>query len=89
MKRSSQARGKVQANYTAAGLIGNLIGATAAGLLYGYSTGLPFLIVGLICIATFLILLLPGIARMFLAARRNVQAEHVEAELIEESVVER
>jgi hypothetical protein len=41
------ARGKVQANYTAAGLIGNLIGATAAGLLYGYSTGLPFLIEGL------------------------------------------
>ena len=83
------ARGKVQANYTAAGLIGNLIGATAAGLLYGYSTGLPFLIVGLICIATFLILLWPGIARMFLAARRNVQAEQVEAELIEEPVVER
>jgi MFS family permease len=83
------ARGKVQANYTAAGLIGNLIGATAAGLLYGYSTGLPFLIVGLICIATFLILLLPGIARMFLAARRNVQTEHVEAELIEETAVER
>jgi MFS family permease len=41
------ARGKAQANYTAAGLIVNLIGATAAGLLYGYSTGLHFLIEGL------------------------------------------
>lgn len=82
------ARGKVQANYTAAGLIGNLIGATAAGLLYGYSTGLPFFIVGLICFGAGLILLLPGIARMFLAARRNVQAEHVEVELIEETAVE-
>ncbi len=83
------ARGKVQANYAAAGLIGNLIGATAAGLLYGYSTGLPSFIVGLICFGACLILLLPGIARMFLAARRNVQAEHVDVELIEETAVER
>src|SRR5207248_10203824 len=82
------ARGKVQANYTAAGLIGNLIGATAAGLLYGYSTGLPFLIVGLICIATFLILLLPGIARMFFATQQIMQTERIEAELIEETAIE-
>jgi MFS family permease len=78
------ARGKVQANYTAAGLVGNLIGATAAGLLYGYSTGLPFLIEGLFCFATGLVLLLPGISRMFFAARRNLQTERVEEELIEE-----
>jgi MFS family permease len=83
------ARGKVQANYAAAGLIGNLIGATAAGLLYGYSTGLPFFIVGIICFGACLILLLPGIARMFLAARGKVQTERVEAELIEETVVKR
>ena len=82
------ARGKVQANYTAAGLIGNLIGATAAGLLYGYSTGLPFFIVGLICFAAVLLLLLPAISRMFFAARSNIQAEHIEQELIEESMVE-
>lgn len=84
-----QARGKVQANYTAAGLIGNLIGATAAGLLYGYSTGLPFLVEGLILLGASLVLLLPGIARMFLAARRNVQAEHIEEELVGETAVER
>jgi DHA1 family multidrug resistance protein-like MFS transporter len=84
-----QALGKVQANFSAAGLIGNLLGATAAGLLYGFSTGLPFLIEGLILLGASLVLLLPGIARMFLAARRNVQAERIEAALNEETVVER
>lgn len=84
-----QARGKVQANYTAAGLIGNLLGATAAGLLYGYATGLPFLVEGLMLIGASLVLLLPGIAQMFLAARRKVQAERIETELVEETAVER
>ena len=36
-----------------------------------------------------LVLLLPGIARMFLAARPNVQAESIEAELVEETAIER
>jgi MFS family permease len=84
-----QALGKVQANYTAAGLIGNLLGATAAGLLYAFSTGLPFLIEGLILLGASLVLLLPGIARMFLDARRKVQVERLETELIEETAVER
>jgi MFS family permease len=83
------ARGKVQANYTAAGLVGNLIGATAAGLLYGFSTGLPFLVEGLMLLGTSLVLLLPGIAQMFLAARRNVQTEYIKAEPVVETVVER
>jgi MFS family permease len=83
-----QARGKVQANFSAAGLIGNLLGATASGLLYGWSSGLPFFIEGLICIGASLVLLLPGIARMFLAARRNMPGERVEIELIEETTVE-
>ena len=82
------ARGKVQANYTAAGLIGNLIGATTAGLLYGYSTGLPFLIEGILCFATALLLLLPGIARALFTARTNLQTERLEQELIEETIVE-
>jgi MFS transporter, DHA1 family, solute carrier family 18 (vesicular amine transporter), member 1/2 len=82
------ARGKVQANYTAAGLIGNLIGATAAGLLYGYSTGLPFLIAGLFCFGAGLLLLLPGISRTFFAARKNLQTELPNQELVEESMVE-
>ncbi len=83
-----QARGKVQANFSAAGLIGNLLGATASGLLYGWSSGLPFFIEGLICIGASLVLLLPGIARMFLAARRNQPGERVETDLIEETTVE-
>ena len=70
-------------------LSGNLIGATAAGLLYGYSTGLPFLVEGLMLLGASLVLLLPGIARMFLAARPNVQAESIEAELVEETAIER
>ena len=82
------ARGKVQANYTAAGLIGNLIGATAAGLLYGYSTGLPFLIQGLICFGAGLLLLLPGISRTFFAARKNLQTQILNQELVEETMVE-
>ncbi len=58
-------KGKVQANYSAANLVGNLIGATAAGLLYGFRPGLPFLIEGIICLAACLILLLPPITRQF------------------------
>lgn len=64
-------KGKAQANYSAAGLIGNLIGATAAGLLYGYTTGLPFLVEGIICLAASTILLLPFFAREFRATRRT------------------
>jgi MFS family permease len=85
----SEARGKVQANYSAAGLLGNLLGATAAGFLYGWSPGLPFFIEGMMLLGASLVLLLPGVARMFLAARRNVQGERVEAELVEETAVER
>jgi hypothetical protein len=51
--------------------------------------GLPFFIERLFCFGAGLILLLPGIARIFLVARRNVQAERIEAELIEEMAVER
>lgn len=80
------ARGKVQANYTAAGLIGNLIGATAAGLLYGYSTGMPFLIVGLLCFAAVLLLLLPAVSSVFFAARTSRKDDHLEQKLIEKPV---
>ena len=83
-----QARGKAQANYTASGLMGNLLGATAAGLLYGYSTGLPFLVEGIMLLGASLVLLLPGIARMFLAARRDVQTERIEEKLIEDTVID-
>lgn len=82
------ALGKVQANYTAAGLIGNLIGATAAGLLFEYSTGLPFLVEGFLLLATSLILLIPGISRVFLTARRNLQTKLPNQESVEEAMAE-
>jgi len=63
-------KGKVQANFTAAGLIGNLLGATFSGLLYGYSPGLPFFIEAVICGGACLVLLLPPFARQFNAARQ-------------------
>jgi MFS family permease len=66
-----EAKGKVQANFTAAGLIGNLLGATFSGLLYGISSGLPFFIEAVICCTAFLILLLPTFARQFRAARQS------------------
>ncbi|HEX9130926.1 MAG TPA: hypothetical protein VF844_01400 [Ktedonobacteraceae bacterium] len=66
-----------------------MLGATAAGLLYGFATGLPFLIEGLILLGACMVLLLPAIARMFLAARRNVQAEHAESEPVVEPVLDR
>jgi MFS family permease len=80
-------KGKVQANFSAAGLIGNLIGATAAGLLYGFTPGLPFLIVGLTCLSACLVLFLPGLARQFQAARRKFSLEPVEASLENTEVI--
>ena len=74
----SQMKGKVQANFSAAGLMGNLIGATVAGLLYGFTPGLPFLLQGLLCFAACTVLLLPGIAHMFRATRRKFSDELVE-----------
>lgn len=64
-------KGKAQANASAANLVGNLIGATVAGLLYGYSTGLPFLVTGLVCLVACAVLLLPVFAREFRAMRRT------------------
>ena len=66
-----EAKGKVQANFTAAGLIGNLLGATFSGLLYGISSGLPFFIEAVICCTAFLVLLLPTFARQFRTARQK------------------
>jgi MFS family permease len=80
------AKGKVQANYSAANFIGNLIGATVAGLLYGLTPGLPFFVTGLVCLCACLVLLLPGLAEQFHTARRKASVEPAEAVL--ESAVE-
>jgi MFS family permease len=61
-------RGRVQANFSAAGTLGSLISATGAGALYTLAPGVPFLAVGLTYIAASLVLLAPALARLFPAA---------------------
>jgi len=67
----SHLKGKVQANFSAAGFLGSLLGATAAGLFYGFLPGLPFLIEGLICLGACFVLVLPGSARWFHSGTRE------------------
>jgi MFS family permease len=59
------ARGKAQANYSAAGTFGSFIGATAAGFLYAVSPGAPFLVVSAVFLVTACALLVPSLARLF------------------------
>lgn len=61
----SGARGKAQANYSAAGTFGSFIGATASGFLYRVSPGAPFLAVSVVFLATAATLLVPSLARLF------------------------
>jgi len=68
----SEMRGKVQANYNAAGTIGNFLGATGAGILYLLSPGAPFVAEGALYLVIMLVLLLPGMARLF-PARDNTE----------------
>src|SRR5579859_1749000 len=59
------AKGKVQANFSASGTLGSFIGATFAGVLYAFAPGAPFVSAGILCLATFAALFLPGIVRLF------------------------
>lgn len=61
----SDAKGKVQANFSAAGTLGSFIGATIAGVLYTFAPGVPFVSAGILCLAAFGALFLPGIVRLF------------------------
>lgn len=59
-------RGRVQANYSAAGTAGAFLMALLAGLLYGASPGLPFLVVGIaFALVGAALLLLPPLRRTF------------------------
>src|SRR5262249_1700450 len=44
-------RGRVQANFTASGMAGMFLGSTAAGFLYDFGPGAPFLAAGVLTIA--------------------------------------
>lgn len=59
------ARGKAQANYSAAGTFGSFVGATASGFLYAFSPGAPFLAVSGVFLVTACALLVPSLARLF------------------------
>src|SRR5262249_58595552 len=61
-------RGKVQANYSAAGTGGAFVVATASGFVYAASPGLPFILVGAIYLLAALALLLPGVAKLLTPA---------------------
>lgn len=63
-------RGKVQTNYNAAGTIGNFVGATGAGILYLLSPGAPFVAEGALYLLLMIILLVPGMARLFPAREK-------------------
>jgi MFS family permease len=77
-----EVKGKVQANFAAAGLVGNLFGAMVAGLLYGFNPGLPFLVEGILCLGACVVLFLPALARMFPLQRGKVIEEPVGAALV-------
>jgi MFS transporter, DHA1 family, multidrug resistance protein len=58
-------RGRVQANYTAASTGGAFVMAALAGVLYRFSPGLPFLVVGMAFGVACVVLLLPAVRRLF------------------------
>ncbi|MBO0783569.1 MAG: MFS transporter [Ktedonobacteraceae bacterium] len=58
-------KGKVQANFTAAGTFGSFLGATLAGVLYGVKAEAPFISAGVLCLLTVCMLFWPGIVRLF------------------------
>ncbi len=59
------ARGRVQANYSAAGTAGSFLSATVAGFAYAIAPGVPFVLVSVVLLVTVAALLLPGPVRVF------------------------
>jgi MFS family permease len=57
-------KGKVQANYSAAGTIGSFFGSTLAGILYTFAPGVPFLAEGLLYLSVAVLFLLPVMRRL-------------------------
>jgi MFS family permease len=73
-------RGKVQANYSAAGTGSAFLIATISGFVYGIAPGLPFMLVGAIYLAAALALLLPGLAKLLTPIpARAVESDEVSA----------
>ena len=62
------ARGKAQANYSAAGTAGSFIGATASGFLYAIAPGAPFIGAGVLFLVAAGALFAPPLGRLFPAS---------------------
>jgi MFS family permease len=60
----ADARGRAQANFSAAGTLGSLISSVLAGALYASGPGVPFVVVGSLYLLTPLALFLPELRRL-------------------------
>jgi DHA1 family solute carrier family 18 vesicular amine transporter 1/2 len=60
----AEARGRAQANFSAAGTLGSLISSVLAGALYASGPGVPFVVVGLIYLLIPVTLFLPALRRL-------------------------
>jgi MFS family permease len=58
-------KGKVQANFTAAGTLGSFLGSILAGVLYGVQPEAPFITSGVLCLLAMGMLFWPGIVQLF------------------------
>lgn len=60
----TSARGRAQANFSAAGTLGSLISSVLAGALYATGPGVPFVVVGLVYLLTPVALFVPALRRL-------------------------
>jgi MFS family permease len=60
----ANARGRAQANFSAAGTLGSLISSVLAGALYASGPGVPFVVVGLVYLLIPLVLFLPALRHL-------------------------
>ena len=65
-------QGRVQANFSAASTLGQLLGATIAGVLYTLGPGLPFLATGPLYLMVAGLLLTPPAARIFQRSKNTL-----------------
>ena len=74
----ANARGRAQANFSAAGTFGSLVSSVLAGALYATGPGIPFVVVGFVYLLIPVILFLP-------ALRTLISHSHLRATAPEEA----
>jgi MFS family permease len=80
----ANARGRAQANFSAAGTLGSLISSVLAGALYASGPGVPFVVVGLVYLLIPLVLFLPALRHLI--SRSHLRAAEPEDSLPEPAV---